>query len=65
MAQLAALNPNQAVAFRWRLAVSDQSTPLVFSVLISKADSPCRTDRRQVRRAATGPASGEIRYYLA
>jgi hypothetical protein len=35
-----ALNPNQAVAFRWRLAVTDQSTPLVFSVLISKTDRP-------------------------
>lgn len=33
-----ALPPNQAVAFRWRLAISDQTTPLVFSVLINKAE---------------------------
>src|SRR5206468_1763079 len=35
-----ALNPKQAVAFRWRLAVSDSSTPLVFSVLISQSARP-------------------------
>ncbi len=34
---LPVLAPNQAVAYRWRLALSDQSTPLVFSVLITSA----------------------------
>lgn len=37
---LPALNAGQAVAYRWRLAVTNQTTPLVFSVLITKVDPP-------------------------
>jgi hypothetical protein len=32
------LAPNQAVAYRWRLALADAATPLVFSVLITKVE---------------------------
>ena len=55
---LPALAPNQAVAFRWRVAVTDQVTPLVFSVLLSKADPPsanvaARTGGPQVQPTAS------------
>jgi len=46
------LNPNQAVAYRWRLAVTDQTTPLVFSVLISKDSRPGQDGDG---RASVGP----------
>jgi len=48
-----ALAPNQAVAFRWRLSTTDQTTPLVFSVLITKSDSAPQTQSSTV--TAGGP----------